>query len=144
MSKLSPFRINTSKNFQRFCISLICSHLKSSPINTSVIFDFKLPRINTSEKSGGRGVQFQQELQLGIRGQSVTAADKLAGRECSTFSLTATAMVCVAQALLPVRLCTFSPRIFPTKKPQLHTARSGCATRNAAAMVCVAQALLPV
>ena len=54
-SHLSPFRINTSKNFRTFCISLISGHLKSPIINTSTIFDFKLPRINTSRKTGGGG-----------------------------------------------------------------------------------------
>jgi hypothetical protein len=52
---LSPCRINTSKNLCRFYISLISGHLKSPIINTSTIFDFKLPRINTSRKTGGGG-----------------------------------------------------------------------------------------
>ena len=59
MSSLTPFRINTSKNFRVFCISLICGQLKSSTINTSVIFDSKPPTINTSTKTGGWGVQLQ-------------------------------------------------------------------------------------
>jgi len=56
MSNLTPFKINTSKNFRNFCISLISSDLKSPIINTSVNFDFKPSRINTSTKTGGRGV----------------------------------------------------------------------------------------
>ena len=52
---LSLFRINTSKNFCAFRISLISGHLKSPIINTSVNFDFKLSRINTSKKTGGGG-----------------------------------------------------------------------------------------
>ena len=59
MPSLSLFRINTSKNFRHFCISLINGRLKSSIINTSVNFDFKLSRINTSTKTGGRGGQLQ-------------------------------------------------------------------------------------
>ena len=55
MSNLSPFKINTYRNFCTFCISLIRGHLKSSIINTSVNFDFKLPIINTSKKKGGGG-----------------------------------------------------------------------------------------
>ena len=55
MSSLTPFKINTSKNLCTFCISLISGHLKSPIINTSVNFHFKLPRINTSRKSGGGG-----------------------------------------------------------------------------------------
>jgi len=50
---LSPCRINTSKNLCRFYISLISGHLKSPIINTSVNFDFKPSRINTSKKHGG-------------------------------------------------------------------------------------------
>jgi len=59
MSKLTPFKINTSRNFRDFCIPLICGKLKSTRINTSMIFDFKPSRINTSTKTGGRGVQLQ-------------------------------------------------------------------------------------
>jgi len=52
---LSLFRINTSKNFCAFRISLISGRLKSPIINTSVNFDFKFSRINTSTKTGGGG-----------------------------------------------------------------------------------------
>ena len=55
MSYLSIFKINTSKNSCTFCISLISGHLKSSIINTSMIFDFKPSIINTSKKHGGWG-----------------------------------------------------------------------------------------
>ena len=55
MSDLSPFKINTSENFRNFCISLICGRLKSPIINTSVNFDFKPSRINTSKKRVGVG-----------------------------------------------------------------------------------------
>ena len=55
MSNLTPFKINTSRNFCTFCISLISGHLKSPIINTSANFDFKPPRINTSKKHGGGG-----------------------------------------------------------------------------------------
>ena len=55
MSNLTPFKINTSRNLCTFCISLIRSHLKPPIINTSVNFDFKLPRINTCKKTGGGG-----------------------------------------------------------------------------------------
>jgi len=61
---LSLFRINTSKNFCAFRISLISGRLKSPIINTSVNFDFKFSRINTSTKTGGWGVQLQLELPL--------------------------------------------------------------------------------
>ena len=54
-SDLSPFRINTSKNSCTFRISLISRELKSFRINTSVNFDFKSSRINTSKKTGGGG-----------------------------------------------------------------------------------------
>jgi len=59
MSSLTHFRINTSKYFRVFCISLISGQLKSSVMNTSAIFDVNLPRINTSTKTGGRGLQLQ-------------------------------------------------------------------------------------
>jgi len=55
MSNLTPFKINTSKNSCAFRISLISGQLKSSIINTSVNFVFKLPIINTSKKTGGGG-----------------------------------------------------------------------------------------
>jgi len=55
MRSLSPFKINTSKNFRGFCIWFISGHLKSSIINTSKKIDFKPPRINTSKKRQGVG-----------------------------------------------------------------------------------------
>jgi hypothetical protein len=61
---LSSFRINTSKNLCRFCISLNYRDLKSPTINTSMKNDFKFSRINTSTKTGGGGVQLQLELPL--------------------------------------------------------------------------------
>jgi hypothetical protein len=54
-SDLSPFRINTSKNLRTFRIAHIRNDLKSPIINTSMKNEFKFPRSNTSEKSGGGG-----------------------------------------------------------------------------------------
>jgi hypothetical protein len=51
-SNLSPFRINTSKNFCNLCISLISGRLKSSVINTSEKNHPKPSKINTSKKHG--------------------------------------------------------------------------------------------
>jgi hypothetical protein len=55
-SDLSPFRINTSKNFCAFCIAHIRNGLKLPIINTSKKNDFNSSRINTSEKQGGGGL----------------------------------------------------------------------------------------
>ena len=70
---LSPFRINTSKKLCTFCISLICGHLKSPIINTSVNFDFKLPIINTSKKSGGGGSSCNSSCNWGFTGHDHNA-----------------------------------------------------------------------
>jgi hypothetical protein len=53
ISKITPFRINTSKKSHHFRITLILKDFNSTRINTSVIFRFNSPRINTSKKHGG-------------------------------------------------------------------------------------------
>jgi hypothetical protein len=67
MSNLTSFRINTSKNLCTFCISLISGHLKSLTISTSVNFDAKPPRINTSTKHGGGGQNVVEKRHPSLR-----------------------------------------------------------------------------
>ena len=50
---LSPFRINTSKNYRTFRIALIANKFNSPRINTSTNLHSKSPRINTSKKEAG-------------------------------------------------------------------------------------------
>ena len=52
---ITPFRINTSKKSWHFRIALITNGFNSTRINTSAIFHFNPPRINTSKKHGGGG-----------------------------------------------------------------------------------------
>jgi len=56
MSRLSSFRINTSKKSRQSRIALIANDFKSTRINTSVIFRFNSSRINTSKKTGRGGI----------------------------------------------------------------------------------------
>jgi hypothetical protein len=51
-ARFNPSRINTSKKFSNFCISLIQLDFKPTRINTSGNKDLKSPRINTSKKQG--------------------------------------------------------------------------------------------
>jgi len=55
MMQLTPFKINTSKKSCHFRIALILNDFKPTRINTSTISTSKPPRINTSERHGGRG-----------------------------------------------------------------------------------------
>jgi hypothetical protein len=103
MPSLTPFKINTSKNSCTTCISLIHGHLNSPIINTSINFDFKLPIISTSKKTGGGG----------------SSCNSSCNWRCAGL---------VAQPLLAVCSRRFS---FPihSQKNQLHTGKSACATQ---------------
>jgi hypothetical protein len=57
MRHLSPFKINTSKNFCTFRIALTTSDLKPPIINTSMKNGLKSPAINTSKKQAGGWVR---------------------------------------------------------------------------------------
>ena len=80
---LTPFIINTSKNFRKFRISLISRHFNSTGISTSMFFAVIPPRINTSKKIGGWGVQLQLVATGRIRFYFARKSCPLASLSCS-------------------------------------------------------------
>jgi hypothetical protein len=121
---LSPFRINTSKNLCAFCISLISGHLKSVIINTSVNFDLKPPRINTSKKQGGGG-----PVATPVATGNSIPAESTAGRRLQPRSGESAVAddICVAHLCVPCALCGEYPapsfEAFGAKAPKIFLMR---------------------